>query len=160
LLVFLLNHPRCTDPWISNLSIRCSFLLSVINRPFLSFSILYPTGYRDWVTTLYFPLALTFMFVTGCYLVVPKYVYSFFSQPPPHCMIVEPNGSSVNLLNQHAKLMPRIILSPVACLTVPHFSTLSHNATIFEKTLLKIKFVFWFSPQFLSEAFLTLRRIH
>jgi hypothetical protein len=43
-------------------------------------------------------------------------------------MIEEPNGSSVSLVNQHAERMRRIILSPVACLAVPYFSTLPHNA--------------------------------
>jgi len=85
-------------------------------------------------------------------------MFIHFPQSTP-CMIEEPNGSSVALVNQHAKRMRRIILSRVACLAVPYFSTLSHNATIFKKTLLKMKFVFRFSLQFLSEIFLTLRRI-
>jgi hypothetical protein len=34
---------------------------------------------------------------------------------------------SVALIIQHAKRMCRIILSPVACLAVPYFYTLSHK---------------------------------
>jgi hypothetical protein len=34
---------------------------------------------------------------------------------------------SVALVIQHAKRMRRIILSPVACLTVPYFSTLTRK---------------------------------
>jgi len=86
-------------------------------------------------------------------------MFIHFSQSPPRCMIEELNGSSVALVNQHARRMRHIVLSSVACLAVPCFSTFSHNATIFENTLLKIKFLFWFSLQFLSETFLTLRRI-
>jgi hypothetical protein len=39
---------------------------------------------------------------------------------------------SVDLVNQHAKRMRRVILSPVACLTLPFFSHHLMNGTIFE----------------------------
>jgi hypothetical protein len=68
---------------------------------------------------------------------------------------------SVALVIQHAKRMRRIILSSVARLAVPYFSTLSHKRHDFrKKMLLNIKCVFWFSVQLLSETFLVLRRIH
>jgi len=48
----------------------------------------------------------------------------------------------------------------VVChLAVAFFLHYSTNGTIFGKELLNIKRVFWFSPQLLSETFLTLRRI-
>jgi hypothetical protein len=52
------------------------------------------------------------------------------------------------------------ILSTVACLVLPNFSTLSHTRQDFrqKKKLLNIKCVFWFSLQLLSETFLILRR--
>ena len=42
---------------------------------------------------------------------------------------------SVALVIQHAKRMRRIILSSVACLDVPHFSTLSHRLKDFREKL-------------------------
>jgi hypothetical protein len=67
---------------------------------------------------------------------------------------------SVALVIQHAKRMRRIILSSVACLAVPYFSTLSHKRHDFRgKNLLNIKCVFWFCLQILYEILLILRRI-
>jgi hypothetical protein len=42
---------------------------------------------------------------------------------------------------QHAKRMRRIILSSVACLAVPYFSS-SHKGAIFGKNFLNTKYVF------------------
>jgi hypothetical protein len=59
-----------------------------------------------------------------------------------------------------AKHICRIILSPVACLALPYFSTLSHKSYDFRgKKSVNIKCVFWFSLQLLSEIFLILRKI-
>jgi hypothetical protein len=49
---------------------------------------------------------------------------------------------SVALVIQHAKRMRRIILSSVASLALPYFSTLSHKRYDFRKKLLSIKCVF------------------
>ena len=47
---------------------------------------------------------------------------------------------AVALVFQHAKWMRRIILSPVACPSVPYFSTFSHKRRDFrEKKILNIK---------------------
>jgi len=56
----------------------------------------------------------------------------------------------VALVIQHAKRMRRTILSSLACLTVPYFSTLSHKRHDFWKMLLNTKCLFWFSLQLLS----------
>jgi len=57
---------------------------------------------------------------------------------------------SVALVLQHAKRMLRIILSYVACLALPYFSTWSHKRHDFRQKLLNIKCVSWFSIQLLS----------
>ena len=64
----------------------------------------------------------------------------------------------VALIIQHAKRMRRIILSSVARLDLPYFSTLSHKRYDYRKESLNIKFAFWFSVQLLSEICLILRR--
>jgi hypothetical protein len=53
-----------------------------------------------------------------------------------------------------------IVLSSVACLAAPNFSTLSHKWHDFREKWLNIKCMFWFSPQLSSGTFLILRRIH
>ena len=54
----------------------------------------------------------------------------------------------------------RIMLSTVAPLVLPYFSTVSHNRNEFwKKKLLNTKRVFWIPLQILSEIFLILRRI-
>jgi hypothetical protein len=63
------------------------------------------------------------------------------------------------LIIQHAVRMRRMILSSVACLTLPHFSTLRHNRHDFRKKVIEYKLcVLIFSTAF-SEIFLILRRI-
>jgi hypothetical protein len=51
------------------------------------------------------------------------------------------------------------ILSSVACLAMPNFSTLSNKCHDFREKWLNIKCVFWFSLRLSSETFLILRRI-
>jgi len=67
---------------------------------------------------------------------------------------------SVALVIQHTKPIRRIILSPVACLAVSYFSTLSHKRHDFrEKKGYCLRNVFWFFLHLLSETFLILRII-
>jgi len=62
-------------------------------------------------------------------------------------------------LMQISSFLPRIISPSVTCLALPYFSTLSNKWHDFRKKLLKMKCVFWFSLQALSETFLFLRII-
>jgi hypothetical protein len=57
---------------------------------------------------------------------------------------------SAALVTRHAKRMRRIILSSVACLVLPYFSTLSHKRQDFwgKKITQKVMFVVIFSTKF------------
>jgi hypothetical protein len=55
---------------------------------------------------------------------------------------------SVALFIQHAKRMRRIILSSMACLAVPHFSTLAHKVQSAEKVIEHKTYVLIFSTNF------------
>jgi len=62
-------------------------------------------------------------------------------------------GVSVALIVQHAKRMRRIILSAMACLAVPHFSTLSHRQLDFRKIYWTKKSFFYFPHKFCLQYF-------
>jgi hypothetical protein len=47
--------------------------------------------------------------------------------------------ASVALITQHAKQMRSILLSPVACLTLPHFFILFHKRRDFRKSVIEHK---------------------
>ena len=64
----------------------------------------------------------------------------------------------VVLGTQHANCMRSIVLS-VACPALQNFTTLYRERRYFQKTLLNLKCVFWFSLQILSETFHIQRRI-
>jgi hypothetical protein len=68
-------------------------------------------------------------------------------------------SESVASVIQHEKRMRDIILSSLACLPLPYFSTFSHKRQDVRKNRHWTQNMFRFSLQVLSETFLTLRGI-
>ena len=64
----------------------------------------------------------------------------------------------VALITQHAVRMLHIILSPVACLALPHFSTFSHKRNDFFEKVTEDKISFHFSLRLMFDIFLIVRR--
>jgi hypothetical protein len=65
---------------------------------------------------------------------------------------------SVVLVIQHVKRTRRVILSPVACLAIPHFSISSHKRQAIREKV-RLLNIMCASKTFLSETVLILRRI-
>jgi len=63
---------------------------------------------------------------------------------------------SVALIIKHARRMRRILMPRVACLTRPHFSSLSHNPYDFRETTIKENICFNFFYNFCLKTFLIL----
>ena len=58
-----------------------------------------------------------------------------------------------------ASFLPRIILSPMACLPLPYFSTISNKRHDFQKKVIEHKMRFFIFSAILFETLLILRRI-